>query len=179
MNNAIDGQRISAHFTDPEYIEARMTQSVHDGIIQRRRPVGKAELISTHTVMSQNPLPGVVTGDCKCGCISSSAVVLLVKTLKVFSLHQILLYLRFFTLRWAARVKSLKMDYFHLLFVSTIFPLNYAMIHLQISHRLHKDTKLNCECKLRKLSFRNFSVKSCFVDNLLDSLMLPCCLKAF
>uniref|UniRef100_A0A158PQE6 Neogenin-like protein n=1 Tax=Brugia pahangi TaxID=6280 RepID=A0A158PQE6_BRUPA len=64
MNNAIDGQRISAHFTDPEYIEARMTQSVHDGIIQRRRPVGKAELISTHTVMSQNPLPGVVTGDC-------------------------------------------------------------------------------------------------------------------
>ncbi|EJD75220.1 immunoglobulin I-set domain-containing protein [Loa loa] len=49
---------VQAHFTDPEYIEARMTQSAHDGIIQRRRPVGKAELISTHAVMSQNPLPG-------------------------------------------------------------------------------------------------------------------------
>lgn len=63
------GYRISAHFTDPEYIEPRMTQSAHDGIIQRRRPMEKAELISTHAVVSQNPLPGIVTGDCKCGRI--------------------------------------------------------------------------------------------------------------
>ncbi|VDK77158.1 unnamed protein product [Litomosoides sigmodontis] len=71
-----------AHFTDREYIEPIiMTQSAYDGIIQRRRPVGKAELItSTHAVVSQNPLPGVVTGDCKCGrCISSIVTVLLVR----------------------------------------------------------------------------------------------------
>lgn len=77
----MEGCRISAHFTDPEYIEPIMTQSAHDGIIQRRRPVGKAELISsTHAVVSQNPLPGVVTGDCKCGRrFGSSVTVLLVK----------------------------------------------------------------------------------------------------
>lgn len=75
----MEGHRISAHFTDPEYIESRMTQSAHDGISQRRRPVGKAELISTHTVVSQNPLPGIVTGDCKCDRIDSSVTVLLVK----------------------------------------------------------------------------------------------------
>ncbi|CAG9536052.1 unnamed protein product [Cercopithifilaria johnstoni] len=47
-----------AHFIDAEYIESRMTQSANDGIIQRRRPVGKAELFSTHAVVSQNPLKG-------------------------------------------------------------------------------------------------------------------------
>lgn len=79
----MEGDRISAQFTDPEYVESRMTQSVHDGIIQRRRPVGKAELISTHAVISQNPLPATVIGDCKCGCIGNSATVLLVKTLNI------------------------------------------------------------------------------------------------
>uniref|UniRef100_A0A158Q735 Neogenin-like n=1 Tax=Elaeophora elaphi TaxID=1147741 RepID=A0A158Q735_9BILA len=56
---------LQAHFIDPEYIEPRMTQSAHNDIIQRRRPVGKAELVSTHADVSQNPLPGVVTGDCE------------------------------------------------------------------------------------------------------------------
>ncbi|KAM3720689.1 Netrin receptor [Dirofilaria immitis] len=55
---------LQAQFTDPEYIEPRMIQSAHDGIIQRRRPVGKAELISTHTAMSQSPLSAIVTSDC-------------------------------------------------------------------------------------------------------------------
>ncbi|VDK69307.1 unnamed protein product, partial [Onchocerca ochengi] len=67
----MEGDRISAQFTDPEYVESRMTQSVHDGIIQRRRPVGKAELISTHAVISQNPLPATVIGDCN-GTLSRS-----------------------------------------------------------------------------------------------------------
>lgn len=65
------GHQISASFTDPQYIEPRMTQSVYDGI-QRRRPMGNAELISsTHPIMSQNPLPSIVNSDCKwyCYCI--------------------------------------------------------------------------------------------------------------
>uniref|UniRef100_A0A915Q3T3 Neogenin n=1 Tax=Setaria digitata TaxID=48799 RepID=A0A915Q3T3_9BILA len=67
----MEGHRISAHLTDPEYTESRMTQSAHDGIMQRRLPVGKAEVISTHTALLQTALPVTVTGDCN-GTLSRS-----------------------------------------------------------------------------------------------------------